>query len=99
MAIEQTKANSGLLDGLASSKKLGLTFTFVTTCFGLLPTVATQLMQIALVSAAVLAVVAYLVSQAIVEAAWGKTDESEEAPCSVPSTVTSPTASAHKPKK
>lgn len=75
MAINQQKANSGLLDGLASSKKLGLTATFVTTCFGLLPTFASQVMQITLVSAAVLAVVGYLFSQAIVEAAWGKTDD------------------------
>jgi len=76
----EEKATSGFLDGLTSSKKLGFTATFVTSCFGIIPTVASQVMQIALLSAAALAVVAYLVSQAIVEAAWGKVESKAEAP-------------------
>lgn len=72
---DQEKINSGFLDGLGKSKKLGLTATFVTTCFGILPTIASELLKVTLVSSALVAVVAYLVSQAIVEAAWGPAEK------------------------
>lgn len=75
--MDESKINSGFFDGLVKSKKLGLTTSFATACLGLLPTMATQVMQIALLSAAALAVVAYLVSQSIVEAAWGNAAAAE----------------------
>lgn len=83
--MDDAKINSGFLDGLGKSKKLGLTTTFVTTCFTTLAFTANPNLQLALVSAAVLSVVAYLVSQSIVEAAWGHSAaEGEEDPVEIP---------------
>lgn len=87
----EEKATSGFFDGLASSKKLGLVTTFSGACVTIMSQTASQVLQIALLSAAALTVVAYVVSQAIVEAAWGKAQEEEENPVIISGTVTTNT--------
>jgi hypothetical protein len=89
--MDDAKINSGFLDGLYKSKKLGLTTSFVATCLGILPTVANQVLQIALLGAAALTVIGYLISQGIVEAAWGRAaDDLEEDPVDVPTITPAP---------
>lgn len=73
----------GAISGLVKSKKYGITFAFVTTCFGFLTQTTSLTLQVALLGASALSVCTYVVSQAILESKPGEAPPEEDAPTPV----------------
>jgi hypothetical protein len=70
--LDITKSDAGAVGGLVKSKKYALTAAFVTAAMAIAATSTLAQVQMAALAASLLAVVGYLVSQAIVEAAAAK---------------------------
>ena len=66
--LDAVKSSIGLLDGLAKSKKLGLTFAFVTVCLVHAGIGETTLDKGIALGAALIAVCVYVIAQSRIEA-------------------------------
>lgn len=65
---EILKTSSGSVGGLAKSKKYGLTAAFSSACLACLAGSPPTAVQVALIAAACVSVIAYVISQSCVEA-------------------------------
>ena len=83
--MSEPTTGPGFADGLVKSKRLGITTLFVSTCFAIFPTCKDLTLQLALVGAATVVMVTYLIGQTVRKSA-GKVQ------CSDSSTTTTSAA-------